>query len=235
MSRPTYGHHLEAALHSKYAQAERLRVEIARAGAAWDFARHPYLRRWCSGELSPADLEVYAGEYHHAAVGLTVASRRAAALSDGLLADELTRHAEDQDDFIDLWCEFAAASGWCNSWYFGEDPLPETVLCARVWSGENQSLGHHLITMYAVQSVLAQVTPRQLPALVDRYGFEERSVRYFRLRAERAEGDAALLLAALTSVLPLPSPLALVPQAERAYRSYWELLDGVQQYSEASS
>jgi pyrroloquinoline quinone (PQQ) biosynthesis protein C len=152
-----------------------------------------------------------------------------------MLAEELTRLADDQEDYLDLSCEFAVATGWGgSSWYFGEDPFPQTIACARAWSGESRSLDRHLVTIYAIESLLAHTSPTQLDALIGRYGFDARSVQYFALRAERAAGDAALTQAALTSLLPLPSALHLVRHAELTYRSYWELLDGVQAFSGAS-
>jgi hypothetical protein len=59
------------------------------------------------------------------------------------------------------------------------------------------------------------------------YEFDAHCIRYFGLQAERAAGDAGLIQAALTSLLPLVRPLALVRQAESALRHYWELLDGL--------
>lgn len=222
-------HHLEAALHSRFAQAERLRTEIDHLHEAWDLRRHPFLGRWSAGELAATELQVYAAEHHYAAVALAGASRRAAGLTDGLLADELTRHADDQEDYLELWFEFAVEAGWCRSaWYFGEDPLPETVACARAWAGESRPLEEHLVTVYATESLFAQMAPLQLTALIDRYGFDARSLGYFELRSERAAADAGLMQAALTSLLPVPSPHRLLNQAELTYRSYWELLDGVQ-------
>jgi pyrroloquinoline quinone (PQQ) biosynthesis protein C len=235
MTQPIYGHHLEAAIRTKFAQADRLWAEIGHVRAEWDFPRHPFLQRWSAGELTAAELQVYAGEQHHAVVALASASRRAATLADGMLAEELTRLADDQEDYLDLWCEFAVATGWGgSSWHFGEDPFPQTIACARAWSGQNRSLDRHLVSIYAIESVLAQTSPLQLDALISRYGFDARSVRYFTLRAERTAGDGALTQAALTSLLPLPCRLHLVGQTELTYRSYWELLDGVQGFSGAS-
>jgi hypothetical protein len=54
-------------------------------------------------------------------------------------------------------------------------------------------------------------------------------------RAERSARDAALSEAALTSLLPVVAPEALVGHAERCHRAYWELFDGVQMLSQRSS
>ena len=91
------------------------------------------------------------------------------------------------------------------------------------------------MTIQTVESALSLLAPRQLAALVERYGFDARSARYFVRRAERSARDAALSEAALTSLLPVASPDALVRHAEMCHRGYWELLDGVQLLSQRSS
>ncbi len=224
-------------MHSRFAQAEWLETRIARLPETSSLERHPFLQRWFAGELTTSDLYAFAAEHHHAVVALAGAARGAATLSDGLLAEHLTRYADDQEDYIELWCEFSAATGWTRSswWYFAEDPLPQTVGCARAWSGEDRSLAERLITIHAIESAFVQLAPRQLDALLSRERYDERATRYFTLHVERSAGDVALAWAALTSLLPLPSPVRLVSQVELAYRSYWELLNGVQALSAASS
>jgi pyrroloquinoline quinone (PQQ) biosynthesis protein C len=192
--------------------------------------RHPFIQRWFAGELSGDHLLAFAAEHHHAVVALAAAARSAAAQTSGLLAEQLTTYADDQDDCIEQSYEFAAATGWTTSswWYFAEDPLPQTIACARAWSGENRPLAHRLVVIYAIESALSELAPRQLDALRGGHRFDERATRYFTVHADRSASDAALAWAALTSLLPLPSPRHLVTPAELAYRSYWELLDGVQ-------
>jgi pyrroloquinoline quinone (PQQ) biosynthesis protein C len=226
----------EVTLRGRFAQAEWLAAEIAQLREEWRLDRHPFLQRWVAGELTAADLQLFAAEHHHAVMALEDVGRRAAALSDGLLAEQLAGYAEAQEGAVELSCEFASATGWGRSaWYFAQDPLAPTEQCARTWAGENDSLAQHLVTIHAVESSLAQLAPRQLGALVEHYGFDMDSAGYFARLAERAPRDAALGEAALTSLLPLVSPRTLVHQAEMAYRSYLELLDGVQTLSERSS
>jgi pyrroloquinoline quinone (PQQ) biosynthesis protein C len=226
----------EAALRSRFAQAEWLTAEIAQLRDEWRLDRHPFLRRWIAGELTALDLQLFAAEHHHAAMALEDVGRRAAALSDGLLAEQLVAYAEAQAQAVTQSCEFAAATGWGrSSWYFAQDPLDDTVTCARAWAGQSSSLAGHLVTIHAVESSLGQLAPRQVGALVEHYGFDMESVRYFTCLAEGATGNAALSAAALTSLLPLVSPRVLVCQAEAVCRSYRGLLDGVQMLSERST
>ncbi len=226
----------EATLRSRSAQAEWLMAEIAQLRERWRLDRHPFLQRWVAGELTPVDLQLFAAEHHHAVTALEDVGRRAAALSDGLLAEQLGGYTEAQEESVALSCAFASATGWGRSaWYFAQDPLPQTARCARAWAGENGSLTEHLVTIHAVQSSLAQVAPRLFGALVEHYGFDIGSARYFGRLAERAPRDAALGEAGLTSMLPRGSPRTLVHLADTTYRSYLELLDAVQIISARSS
>ena len=222
----------EAALRSRFAQADWLTAEIAQLRAEWRLDRHPFMQRWVGGELAAVDLQLFAAEHHHAVIALEDVGRRAAALSDGLLAEQLAAYAEAQAESVELSCEFAVATGWSRSaWYFAEDPLAQTEACARTWVSAAGALAEHLVTIHAVESGLAELAPRQLEALVEHYGFDMDSAWYFVRLAERAAGDAALAAAALTSLLPLVSPETLVERAEIAYRCYAGLLDGVQMLS----
>jgi pyrroloquinoline quinone (PQQ) biosynthesis protein C len=226
----------EAALRSRFAQAEWLTAEIAQLRHEWRLDRHPFLRRWIGGELTALDLQLFAAEHHHAAMALEDVGRRAAALSDGLLAEQLVAYADAQAQAVTLSCAFASATGWGrSSWYFAQDPLAHTVDCARAWTRQSSSLAGHLVTIHAVESSLGQLARRQVGALVEHYGFDMESVRYFTCLAQGAAGNAALSAAALTSLLPLVAPRVLVRQAEAACRSYHGLLDGVQMLSERST
>ena len=226
----------EATLRSRLTQAEWLTAQIAQQREEWRLDRHPFLQRWVAGELSAVDLQLFAAEHHHAVMALKDGGRRAAASSDGLLAEQLGRYAEAQEESIALSCAFASATGWGRSaWYFAQDPLPQTAHCARTWAGHDESLAEHLVTIHAVQSSLAHVAPRLFGALVEHYGFDMGSARYFGRLAERAPRDAALGEAGLTSLLPRGPARTFVHLAEMAYRSYLELLDGVQMLSARSS
>jgi pyrroloquinoline quinone (PQQ) biosynthesis protein C len=226
----------EATLRSRFAQADWLAVELEQLRRSRRLEQHPFLQRWLAGELTPCDLQIFAAEHHHAVVVLKDVARRAAALTEGLLGEQLTRYAQDQDEAIELSCAFASATGWGRSaWYFACDPLPQTLRCDRAWRGEPRSLAEELATIHVIESELSLLAPRQLEALVVRYGFDARSARYWVRRTECSARDAALSQAALTSLLPVASPDVLVRHAEMCHSAYRELLDGVQMLSERSS
>ncbi|HTR72101.1 MAG TPA: hypothetical protein VMG80_00775, partial [Solirubrobacteraceae bacterium] len=53
--------------------------ELDRARRATNVLEHPFYERWVAGELTPAELDVYAGEYRHAVEALAEASAKVAA------------------------------------------------------------------------------------------------------------------------------------------------------------
>jgi pyrroloquinoline quinone (PQQ) biosynthesis protein C len=235
MRLPTSGPTLQDLARSRFAQAERLERELAGIHEAWSPARHRFMRRWCAGELSASELQVFAGEHYHVLGTLADVGSRAARLADGMLAEQLEHYAARQQRALSLWLRFAAATGWAGSaWYFGEDPLPETVACASAWCAETHALADHLVTIWAIESALAPLAAAQRDALRGRYHFEDPATKYFAQRAWRGAEHAALAQAGLTSQLPVASALSLVCHAELAYRSYLELLDGVQAYAQAT-
>jgi pyrroloquinoline quinone (PQQ) biosynthesis protein C len=223
-------------MRSTLAHADWPTTTVARLREQWSFERHPFMQRWLSGELTAADLQLFAGEHYHALLALERAARHGAALADGLLAEQLAGYADEQEDAVELWCEFAVATGWGGSgWYFGEDPLPPTVDCAHLLSGagDRRSLLMHLSTICAFESAMAELAPRQLDALVLSYGFDHASTRYYSLAPERSAHAALVAEGAITNLLPITSSSALVDHAEIIYRSYLDLLTGVDAFAEA--
>ena len=228
MNRPIFGHELDAVSAGRSDQAAWLEAELDQLRGPERLASHPLMQDWFAGKLTATDMRVFTGEHYHAVVALESAGRRAASMSEGLLSEQLRLYADDQDELLTLWFEFAADAGWGHSaWYFGEDPLPATVECTRVIARERRELAVHLVTIYAFESAMSELAPLQFAALTERYGFEAPSVRYFERQVERSSGAALTAKAGLTGLLPVPSPGALARHAERVYRSYLGLMDGV--------
>ena len=223
---------------SRFEQAAWLVAEVVHRRDWWTAQRHPFHDRWFTGELTRAELQVYADEHYHAVVALADVSRRAAQLAEGMLHEQLLRHCAERQRGVQEWCRFAVATGWRASagWYDGADPLPETAAAAEDWAGDTErSLAEHLVTIYALETAHAGVARPQLDALLGRYGFDDdRSTGYFSDRCRGDDGPAGLVEAALTGLLPVPDPFALLRRAELTYRAYWELLDGIDRFVRAS-
>jgi pyrroloquinoline quinone (PQQ) biosynthesis protein C len=195
-----------------------------------EFESHPFMRRWFAGQLRSEDLMAFASEHYQVICALDRAARLAARRSKGLLASELLRYSDRCRESAGPWCEFAAATGWGAAWYFGEDPLPQTVACAEAIVGEEErSLELHLVTIHALESAFAELAPRQRETLGDRYGFDDVDTSYFALRAERSAGAAGMAEAALTGMAGGAGPAErLAAHAAHVRRSYLGLLDAVE-------
>jgi pyrroloquinoline quinone (PQQ) biosynthesis protein C len=218
-------------ISDRFEQATWLMAEIDHRRDCWTAERHPFYTRCSAGRLTAEDLQTYAAEHHHVAATLADVAHRAAVLAEGLLGEELTRHARERDLELELWCEFAVGTGWSRSsaWWFAADPLPETELAAGRWIGDaDRSLPAHLVTMYALETALADVACLVLDALQGCYGFSaSASIAYFERRLRGDAGAAGLIEAGLTGLLPVADPFVLLRRAEVTYRGYWALLDGV--------
>lgn len=216
-------------LASRFEQAAWVLARVRERCDCWTVARHPLLLRWLGGELSEADLQLYAGEHHHATVALAVATHSCAELTDGLLADELGRQARARERELSAWVALALATGWPRSamWAFGDDPLAQTAAFGRAIAGEG-SVAERLVSLYAFECAAATAAGRQLEAMRGRYGLRDpRCSAWLRVRAD-GDGPAAILQAALIGALPVHDPFVLVHRAERVARAYWELLDGIE-------
>lgn len=200
-------------------------------GAEWDLLEHEFFKRWSAGVLDRRELQVYTSEFYVALMALPTVTRRAAHLADGILAEALGRYAEAKVKEIHLWWEFARGTGWCHSeaWCFAEDPLPETVSCARFWIGrKSRSLAEHLTTLLVIERTEPQLSRVMLDGLRDNGIALPSAAAYFITRRRQNADDAAFLKNGLIALFAAGETLeSLTLHAEAVYRRYWDLLDGV--------
>jgi pyrroloquinoline quinone (PQQ) biosynthesis protein C len=203
---------------------------LDRLVAEWDLQGHEFFKRWTGGALDRRELQVYASEFYVALMAVATVTRRAAHLADGMLAEALAGYSEAKVKEIHLWWEFARGTGWCHSeaWCFAEDPLPETVSCARSWIGrKSRPLAEHLTTLIVIERTEPEFSRMMLDGLRE-HGIRPSSAAYFITRERRHADDAVFLkngLIALFAAGMTSESLAL--HAEAVYRGYWGLLDGV--------
>lgn len=234
--------------------------ELDALRARHDVLGHPFYVRWSAGELTPAELSRYAGQYRHAVVALARAAEQAAAsvaeAGPVQLREELEEHAREEREHIALWDEFCEALG-CKA------PQPanaETLLCSRTWSGDRERpLLHSLMALHTIEVGQPTVSATKRRGLAEHYGFGDGpATSYFELHETRdlehaahsraliqrtmqdtagdvGVGGRATLLTEAERASPLTEAerASLLAEAEAVLRANWLLLDGVERRTRA--
>jgi pyrroloquinoline quinone (PQQ) biosynthesis protein C len=187
------------------------------ARSRWNVLRHPFYVRWERGELTPAELAEYAGEYRHAVAALAETAERAAELGG-------REHAAEERAHVSLWDDFATAVEAEDA----NEPHAETTSCVAAWTAAPDPLAA-LAILYAIEAGQPDVSGTKLEGLVEHYGFEPdaRGAGYFVVHAERDHAHAAEARALLERHARPQDDDRLVATAELALAGNWALLDGV--------
>ncbi|MGO8904141.1 MAG: iron-containing redox enzyme family protein [Solirubrobacteraceae bacterium] len=199
-----------------------------------DVLQHPFYVRWNAGDLSAAELSLYATEYRHAVIALAGASASAAAMAPPALPPELRRHAEEEAAHVALWDQFAGAAGAPPARNAGEAGLPETQRCVAAWTAGGDLL-EHLGVLYVLEAAQPAISKTKRAGLVSHYGYspEGPATEYFRVH-ERLDVEharqAADIISAQTDDLADRAKHGgrMVQRADAALRANWVLLTGVE-------
>ena len=190
---------------------------------------HPYITAWRKGELTPADIQILAAEHQHVVFARAALAHLAARRATGAVADFLVVIAEDADTDVERWLTFSKAAGWCraNSWYYGEDPLPETMGCAaRLTGSPRDSLAQCVARLYALLAAQHDVAPVQASGLVHHAAIDETADVWFRRRV----GDGRILSfleGPAAEVFAMGDPFEVIAAARTSYESLWSFYDGL--------
>jgi pyrroloquinoline-quinone synthase len=223
------------------ARLDEVRAEI-------NVLEHPFYQRWSAGELSAAELDLYAGEYRHAVLALAQASAdaadcAAAHAATASHASGLRRHADEEAAHVELWEQFERALAPTTA---GSEPAPieqppvpreqlaQTRACVRAWTA-GESLLEHLAVLYAIEAGQPQISATKLEGLTAHYGLGEEgpATEYFRvheLRDVEHAREARELIARLLAEVEDADAQAerMLACASEALRGNWLLLDGVE-------
>lgn len=188
----------------------------------WNVLEHPFYQRWSDGTLEREELAFYAGEYRHAVIALAEAVDSAARASEPELRAQLSEHAKEEAEHVELW------DGFANALDADVDraPRPETQACRESWTAGRDAL-ENLVSAFTIESGQPAIARTKLDGLVGRYGFEAGpATEYFSLHAELDHEHAAQSRELIEERLADADLDRLLEVAEGVLRGNWELLDG---------
>jgi pyrroloquinoline-quinone synthase len=194
---------------------------------------HPFYERWSAGELSAAELELYAGQYRYAVVALAAASEAAAAKAGPAHASGLRHHAAEETAHVGLWDDFAHATG-VSGLADGGDALGETEACAQAWTA-GEDLLEHLAVLYAIEAGQPEISKTKLEGLTEHYGYSEEgpALEYFKVHELRDVEHACAAGALIEELLdecedPEAQAERMLVRAREALSGNWQLLSGLE-------
>lgn len=224
-----------------------LERRLLAAVAPHDLLAHPYYQAWSRGELTPADLRAYAGQYRHQIDALPRFLGIALEASGDAIARAALRQNLDEEQgrepqgaiaHRELWLRFAEGIGALREDVLFEEPHEETAeaaesLRALIAEGELPALAG----LWAYERQAANVSRTKLTGLVERYGVtDRRALSFFAVHKELDLQHAADLLAAVARACAGAGDAAAVEarveeacrSAARAARAQGRFLDGVE-------
>lgn len=219
--------------------------ELDRRLAPYDLLKHPYYQAWSAGELTREDLAQYAAEYfHHVSAFPTYLSALHSRLPDGELRREVLRNLADEEGtdtrrgvpHSELWMDFATGMGATREAVLSRELGPEThALIATFREHMTRSAPEALAALYAYESRVPAIASTKAAGLVEHYGADARTTRYFTLHrtadVHHAEVWRNLIDAELANDPSSTEPA--LQAAQQAARALWSTLDRIEHTRQA--
>lgn len=165
--------------------ASQIDLTLTSAIADRRLLEHPFYRRWEAGEVSMAELSVYAGQYRHfEAYVVDFLGRLAASLPKGAARDLIEANLADEKGdpvaHVELFERFATAVNAGN-----DDPSPAmTALLASYEELLSRDAVSGLAGFLAYEAQSADVSRAKAEGLRRNYGLDDRAVSFWDHHAE---------------------------------------------------
>lgn len=209
--------------------------------AKFDILCHPFYVAWSKGELTHADLKMYATEYYRhieafpeylEALEKRLPEGRARAVIAENREDELGALASDKRPHSDLWLDFAEGMGADVEEVKAHEPMSNVkslIERFRKVSKEGSTI-EALSSFYAYESQIPRVAKEKAIGLKQRYGASPSTYKYFSVHATadiEHTKDWRELISEEIEASPEQAEAA-VRTAESFAKAIWQVLDQVQ-------
>ncbi len=198
--------------------------------------KHPFYVAWAKGEVKPATLRHYAGQYYHFEsnfprfVAATYARVEDAA-SRRILLDNLVDEEGRSPTHPELWVDFGRGLGMTAKEVRGAAPTgPTRALLSTYdrWTLKGTA-GSGLGALYAYESIFPEIAAEKSRGLREQYGIKDKSTHeFFRVHTEADKAHSAAERRLLNEETGRSRRAA--HQAEVATRgaiqAWWDFLDG---------
>lgn len=215
--------------------------ELSQRIAKYDLLSHPFYKSWSMGTLKREEIREYACDYYqHVAEFpnyLEILQRR---LPDGELknvilenqADEEGTKSQDSRSHAEIWLDFARGMGATPEEIVDHESISEINELVETFKDvvKNGSTVEALAALWAYESQIPRVAQEKERGLKEQYGADDRTSYYFTLHKSFDVLHANLWLEQLAKEVGSDdnSREAALQSAERAAKSLWHALDGVE-------
>ena len=210
--------------------------------AQFDLLCHPFYKAWSAGELSRGDLRQYAEDYyHHVNAFPTYLAELSMRLEEGELRRAVLANLADEKGWGDatennpehaeLWLDFAQGMG-ASRVLRGHEPVAEIRhLTAFFHDVASRGMPEEaLAAFYAYESQVPRVAQEKARGLLEMYGADERTCRYFRLHSTADVHHAQIWRQQLARRLEQNPQVAepALSAGGKAAKALWTALDGIE-------
>lgn len=199
--------------------------------AEWDLLKHPFYQAWSNGELTQADLQVYASQYYHQVKSFPrfisrvhtqcpeIEARKV--LLENLVDEEL--HGTDHPA---LWMQFALGMGATEDAVLNDQPITETEgmvntyyqLAERDWKDG-------LCALYAYECQVPAVSASKIAGLKEFYGINDpKTLEFFTSHQAYDVGHSEQVASLIEKYV---DPKQAEQATKAAAQALWQFLDGM--------
>jgi pyrroloquinoline-quinone synthase len=209
--------------------------------AKYDLLCHPFYKSWSMGTLKRDEIKEYACDYYHHVAEfpnyLDTLQKRlpAGVLRDIVLdnkADEEGVQSRDGRSHAEIWLDFAAGMGASSEDIVDHEPIVEIQQLIDGFKNvvKNGTTAEALAALYAYESQVPRVATEKERGLKEQYGADDRTSYYFTLHKSFDVLHSKTWLEQLAKEVGTDEAVqeAALNAAEKAAKSLWNALDGVE-------